>query len=64
MSKITLGLDSLRVETFAVEPVDDPGAIGIAGYTDSCAPDPASRCGPNNCFPYEEPSLVMDCIDP
>lgn len=61
MSRITLDTDNLQVETFETAPVNDPGAVGVAGYTDSCAPDQFSRCGPNICDPLLTPSVGPDC---
>ena len=61
MAKITLGLEHLRVETFETNPARDPGASGLLGYTDSCAPDPMSRCGPNYCNPAFEPTPPYNC---
>jgi hypothetical protein len=58
VKKIKLDLDSLSVETFQVATSETAfGTVHGNGVTVvSCGPDPMSKCGPNNCLPYTEPT--------
>jgi hypothetical protein len=66
MKKVKLELDELAVESFATaEPETERGTVrGHETVHYSCAPNGASICGPNKCFPEEDPSLVFGtCIN-